>query len=292
MPRAQSKRRIATSRPRQIADAEQEALLAITYEPERSASAIALPGATSLVPSAGADPGFLSEVASFFEGYQSSAEDASTLMLRGGGILLSVMSSKQTQKMAVYLMDKAVERIVMTAFTFDLLVIRDALIRGATRGISFLLFVDRNQTLSGSTQWMVERVRELREAGVTVYVTRGPANSGIQHSKTLLVDSFFMVGSCNWTSCSRSNHECSSLLALQAPGLLAVDERIRYLKESGRVLSSLDLAEGQKRRDNRCQSRGKSVPTKDRYSTAKRFSIARARAGRASEEEAATAWVD
>ena len=120
-----------------------------------------------------------------------------------------------------------------------------------------------------------------------VYVTRGLANSGIQHSKTLLADSFFIVGSCNWTVKSGSNHECSSLLALQAPGLLAVDERIRYLKESGRVLTSADITEGQKRRDDRGKSRGKSVPTRDLYATAKRFSIARGRAARASEEEAA-----
>ena len=122
---------------------------------------------------------------------------------------------------------------------------------------------------------------------MTVYVTRGPSTSGIQHSKTLLADGLFIVGSCNWTSCSRSNHEASVLLALQTPGLLAADERTRYLKESGRVLTSADIAEGQKRRDDRGKSRGKSVPTMDICATAKRFSIARGRAGRAGEEEAA-----
>ena len=162
MPRAQSKRRIASARGRR-GNVGEEPLLAITYEPEKGAGAVTQPCVPSPVPAAGADPGaFLTEIASFFESYQSSAEDASTLMLQGGGTLLSVMSSKQTQKMAVYLMNRAVERIVMTAFTFDLIVIRDALIRAATRKIEVLLFVDRNQALSGSTQFMVERMKELR----------------------------------------------------------------------------------------------------------------------------------
>ena len=126
---------------------------------------------------------------------------------------------------------------------------------------------------------------------MTVYVTRGPAKSGIQHSKTLLADRLFIVGSCNWTSCGRSNHEASVLLALKTSGLLAVDERIRYLKESWRVLSNADIAEGQKRRDERSKSRGKSVPTRVLYATAKRFSIARGRAGRASEDGVAAEGV-
>ena len=143
-------------------------------EPEKGTGTVSLVCAPSLVPAATADQGaLLSEIALLFEGYESSAEDASTLMLKGGGTLISLMSAKQTQKMAVYLIDRAIERVVMTAFTFDLIVVTDALRRAAARKVGVLLFVDRNQVVSGCTQFMVERMKELKLAGVTVYVTRG-----------------------------------------------------------------------------------------------------------------------
>ena len=136
---------------------------------------------------------------------------------------------------------------------------------------------------------MDERMKELKGAGVVVYLTRGPGNSGIQHSKTLLVDESFIIGSCNWTSSSRSNHEASVLLALEAPGLLACDERIGYLKESGRLLTDADIAKCQENRDQRSKSRGKSVPVRDMYATAKRFSIARGRSAQRAIEDAEAA---
>ena len=66
-------------------------------------------------------------------------------------------------------------------------------------------------------------------------------------------------------------------------------KRIGYLKESGRLLTEADIAKGRENRDQRGKSRGKSVPTRDLYATAKRFSIARGRSAQRAIEDAEAA---
>ena len=218
----------------------------------------------------------LSESELLFEGYQESDDDASHLMLGGGGTVLSVMSSKQAQKMGAYLIGKAVSRIVLTAYTYDLVVITNALKEAAIRGVTVTVIGDHGHTLTGATAAMVERFTELKDAGVTVLLTRGVSGgSGIQHSKTLLCDVHAIVGSCNWTNSSRSNQETSVLLFLNEPGLAAYEDKLRYLQRHGQPFSEKDEASGRKNRESR---RIQSVPpTEERYRTAKKFSIARAR---------------
>ena len=60
----------------------------------------------------------------------------------------------------------------------------------------------------------MSRLETLRNMGVEVYLCGGVAAGGIQHSKTLLVDGWFLLGSTNWISSTRNNHEISSLLEL------------------------------------------------------------------------------
>ncbi len=130
------------------------------------------PYVTSLEPSVGAalkstsPPEYGSRI--LFAGYQESADDAAHLMLDGGGIVLSVMSAKQTQKMAVYLITKAVKNIIMTVYTYDLLVIGDALKTAAGRGVKVEVIADYGHTLTGTTVAMVERMKGLLESGVHV----------------------------------------------------------------------------------------------------------------------------
>ena len=54
----------------------------------------------------------------------------------------------------------------MTAFTFDLQRTKDALIRAASRKVRVEVFVYMQHTVSGTTLGIVERMRELKEAGV------------------------------------------------------------------------------------------------------------------------------
>ena len=106
-----------------------------------------------------------------------------------------------------------------------------------------------------------------------VFLSRGVTSGGIQHSKTLFVDGFYIVGSTNWTSSSRSNHESSVLLELSRDGVESVNQKLTYMREVSTRLTLEEVQDSQELRDTR---RAKSVDP-ERFKTAKRFSIARAR---------------
>ena len=117
----------------------------------------------------------------------------------------------------------------------------------------------------------------MKEAGVKILLTGGvTAGTGIQHSKTLLADEHVIIGSTNWTNSSKLNQEMSMLVRLNLDGMAAYDERLRHLKKHGRALTYQDLGNGQGIRDQRARSL--STPAAERYATARRFSIAAARA--------------
>ena len=114
--------------------------------------------------------------------------------------------------------------------------------------------------------------------------------SGIQHSKTVLADEPVLIGSCNWTTSSRQNHEIGVLLSLNEVGLAAYDGRLRFIKEravpfseeferSGRQNRKDQAAAKRDRQQSSQGPRHRSVPptAHDRYRTALRFSVARAR---------------
>jgi len=213
------------------------------------------------------------ESATLFIDYEESAEDASVLNLMGAGTLLSIMSGKQAQKMGAFLIGKATFRIVLTAFTFDLLTITEALKQAVARGVEVTMIGDANHALTGTTAAMVTRLAALRDAGVRVELTKGVSgNSGIQHSKTLLCDEHVIIGSCNWTNSSRLNQEMSVLLSLNAEGLASYEERLKYLQ-----LYSMPFTEEEEQKGRRSRGARSVPPVEDRYRTARRFSIARAR---------------
>ena len=136
--------------------------------------------------------------------------------------------------------------------------------------------------------WMVDRLSQMKAGGVKVLLSAGAdGKSGIQHSKTVLCDEYVIVWSCNWTNASRSNQEIDVLVALNESGMAAYDERVKYIKEHSRVFDEELEKAGRDHRSRRSASREhKSVPPAERYATAKRFSIARARsAGRAGKRD-------
>ena len=160
-----------------------------------------------------------------FKDYDEGADEASSLIMNGGGALISIMASKQTQKIALYLLKAAVRRIVLSVFTFDLELLADALVEARqSRGVPVSVLCDRQQALKGSTKLQIERFGVMRQAGVDIWLTNGHNGvSGNQHSKTLLVDNHFIVGSCNWTTNSRQNQEINTLLALNESGIAAME---------------------------------------------------------------------
>ena len=184
--------------------------------------------------------------------------------------------------MAVYLLLKAKDQAILTAYTFDLLILRAALQEAAKRGVRVQVFVDHSHSMSGSTATQMDRLQDLRQQGVEVFLSTGVGGGGIQHSKTLLVDGLYIVGSTNWTNSSRSNHEVSILLELSAEGNSAVRQKLEYIKLNSTALTEAQIKSSQKLRDARKQSRGRSAePSRssepDKYATARRYSIARAR---------------
>ena len=221
-----------------------------------------------------------------FDGYQESADDASSILWSGGGTLVSVMSSKQAQKMGAYLIGKALFRIVLTCFTFDLAVITEALGAAAQRGVDTTVIADRSHTLTGQTKAMVDRFAELAANGVKVLLSRGVTGlSGIQHSKTVLADEHLLVGSCNWTTSSRANQELSLLVHLTEAGMMGYDEKLQFMLSHSSLFDESDERRGKETRDRRYRS-ASVPPTRDRFATARRFSIARARsANRASDDD-------
>ena len=188
---------------------------------------------------------------------------------------------------------KASWRGTLTSFTYDMLMITEALIEAAQRGLDATAFLDMGHALKGSTVWMIDRLSALKKGGVKVFLSHGSNGiSGIQYSKTFLADEFLLVGSCNWTGSSRENHEECTLTALNEEGLAAHEQRLKYIQERSHAFDDKMEKEGREHRRARSSSvkvgqgrQGKSassgdqhsVPRADRYRTAKRFSIARAR---------------
>ena len=202
--------------------------------------------------------------------------------LKGGGKLIGLMGARQAHKMAMYLMERAKFRVLLTAYTYNTSDISEQLIKAAIRGVRVQITVDMGNTLQGAPKAQATRLGDLRRAGVDVRLTSGlTGKSGIQHSKTLLADQMMIVGSSNWTSSSKLNHEMSALVHLNPAGVEQYENRYLLLLQHSVKFSSDMEKKGESNRADRSQTRPKSCPSpenRDRYATAKRFSIARARA--------------
>ena len=114
--------------------------------------------------------------AAIFANYDGDAEEASEL-LRNGGRLISVMSARQAQKMAVFLLGKAQQLAILTAFTFDLLMICEALNEAAARGVQVKVYMDGKHSLAGTTAMQMDRLDQLRSHGVEVYLCTGASKA-------------------------------------------------------------------------------------------------------------------
>ena len=194
-----------------------------------------------------------------------------------------MMSGKETHKMAVYLLSLAQGRAHLTGFTFDYLPLSTALVEAAQRGVDVTCCFDHQHVISGATTAMPERLNDLRKGGVRVCLCRG-VNSGMgtQHSKTLLVDDYMIVGSSNWTNATRNNQELSVLIRVTGAGRDAWDKRLGFMMHHGTEFTEEHFVRGlNSRKIIRSKSSGP-----EKYATAKRFSIARGRSLRAAEAAA------
>ena len=74
---------------------------------------------------------------------------------------------------------------------------------------------------------------------------------GILHQKTVMVGRYLIVGSTNFTTSSRNNHEMSTLLWLHAEGESVYLQKYDDLKRSGELLSEASIEEAEIHRDQR-----------------------------------------
>ena len=132
--------------------------------------------------------------------------------------------------------------------------------------------------MKGTTAEQMNRLESLRSKGVEVFLSRGVSSGGIQHSKTLFVDNYFLSGSCNWTHSSRSNHELNTLMELSEEGIQAVMQKLLYMKEVSILLTVEEVRTSQTLREGRIRAKtAEPSGIIDRFATARKFSIARAR---------------
>jgi phosphatidylserine/phosphatidylglycerophosphate/cardiolipin synthase-like enzyme len=147
----------------------------------------------------------------------------------GVGQVVAVLDAVASQERALGLIDRAKEYVMLFGFTYDRQDITDALIRAAHRGLEVQVGLDKRYTLSGKCRDQLQKAKQLRAEGVAVNLVDGEKLAehyrlvgrtvyglGIAHAKVLHSDRGTVIGSCNWTTSSRSNYEVGVCLELSA----------------------------------------------------------------------------
>ena len=144
--------------------------------------------------------------------------------------------------------------ILLLCFSIDRAEIIEALIEAHQRGCRVRVGADYNMTMYGRTRDQVQSLRRLTAAGVEVLLIQGvPLGpvyraagrecfgnlKGIQHSKGLLVGKRAFIGSSNWTTSTRANHEITMMTSLHdEEQLLTMQGAFVSILACGRYFSS------------------------------------------------------
>ncbi len=206
-----------------------------------------------------------------FFGYDQRAPNAAHFPARGCGLVLSLLKALQSQAMASHLIKTTKKAGFVSCFTFDLDELTDDIGDAAVRGPTMTVVADRKHALGGVTKAMADRLTRLKSRGVVVYLADGPQN-GIQHSKVVLSDGMLLVGSTNWTGASQRNCELDALIKLSDDGIPEWDAWRCAVLERAELMTAQQEEVAHKTREDRASS-----AQNEKYRTAKKFSIARAR---------------
>ena len=190
---------------------------------------------------------------SIFKNYDADAENAISLIPVTGGNVKALMMAKQTVKCACFLMNHATEgwTVFMTAFTYDLNEVSEALINAKTRGAKVTLIVDEHSAKEGHTRFMKDQLARVIDGNVEVLfqrggnlkeeyrkVGRGVNVKGHVHATFCAVfgptEKYLIVGSTNWTTSSKGNYEMNVLLELSEGGLLEMRGLMRFFRENAK----------------------------------------------------------
>ena len=160
-----------------------------------------------------------------------------------GGTVVGLFTARQAHILAATLLSAPQEHVTMTAFTFGEddpgggLVV--ALGR-APRFVSVRILADERETLKGTTKRQALCLWSLVKLGVKVELVRKA--KGQQHSKSLLIGSTLLLGSANWTSNSRNNHEMVLAVELNDRGRARYYQLVGEMRSRSMTAQDFDVA--------------------------------------------------
>ena len=151
----------------------------------------------------------------------------------------------------------------MLGYTFDRQDLADALVNCRRAGREVLVVLDSEMSLNGRTQEAFAVIAGMHASGVKVILASGGSPKdhyaavgrnvggfqGSVHAKALLVGRQAIVGSTNWTTASRANHEVSVHMVLESEGAEFLASHISAVAEAG-----APWVEAQRKREQRAAS--------------------------------------
>ena len=192
------------------------------------------------------------------------------------GRVVNIFDASSAHALAVFLSTKAasfssVGRIILIACWYDLEDVTRALISCKESGHSPIVYVDHRNTLGNTARDQLVRLLELRSNGIPVRVVKGHlmkeayeadgrssiGGRGLLHAKALIIDDFLMLGSTNWTTSSKANHEMSVLLELNREGHAQVDKWLETVDGSAEGLSDEVIRKAEASMERRSASRSR-----------------------------------
>ena len=200
---------------------------------------------------------------------------ASTL---GIGTVYAVLDGVTAQEVAIKVIGRARSFCLVMAFTFDRQDIVDALKKAKERGVGVILVIDRAFTLSCKTKECMPRLQELEAHGIIVRLASGHSakqeyravgrsygGRGIVHGKVVHTESESVIGSCNWTTSSRTNEEVSLHVKLSGVESAKLCGRIRSASDRGQPVGEASTVAEQRQSVTVTRSQGpirttRSVP--------------------------------
>jgi hypothetical protein len=177
---------------------------------------------------------------------------------RGYGECLEILGAVESQERAKLLISLAGKssQVRLFGYTFDRGDVVHQLLIAKAMGASVRVVLDESQTLRGGTRDCKQQVGRLLTNGVEVRVLTGQSCAaayaeagrsiashirGIHHCKSIVVDDYAVIGSCNWTTSSRSNFEMGVLCRIEGYGRVALDTKLDEIWDAASPLEAADL---------------------------------------------------
>ena len=196
------------------------------------------------------------------------------------GMVFGVLDGVTAQEVAKKVIDRAKDYCLVMACTFDRQDIVDALKRAKARHVDVIFVIDRGYTLSCKTKECMPRLQELEAHGIKVRLASGHSakeeyravgrsfsGRGIVHGKVVHTENESVIGSCNWTTSSRTNEEVSLHVKLSGVESAKLSGRIRCVADRGQPVGEAATVAEQRQSVTRSQSPTRTTRSVSRSSS-------------------------